>query len=69
VPCLGKGNIDDAVLVLEDTGDSATGEKYESATRCPGDGIEEAIEVCKLRGGFGNIGKRGGGARTIPAKD
>ena len=70
VPCRGNGNMPDVVLVLDDTGDSATGEKYESPPRCPGEGIEESCWVCKLRGGFGRpIGKRGGGARAIPAKD
>jgi hypothetical protein len=43
VPCLGNGNIVDVVLVLEDAGDSATGEKYESPPLWPGEGIPGAI--------------------------
>lgn len=58
------------MLVLEDAGDSATGEKYESPPRCPGEGSWVAIVVWRLRGGLERpIGKRGGGARAIPARD
>ena len=57
VPLLGQGypappgNMLEAVLVLEDTGDSATGEKYESPPRGPGDGcVGGAICVWRDRG-------------------
>ncbi len=54
------------VLALDDAGDSATGEKYESPPRVLGDGI--AKEVWRLSGGIG-IGNRGGPDRTIVAKE
>jgi hypothetical protein len=60
------------VLVLdEEAGDSPTGEKYESPPRWLGEGMPaDGIAVCKLRGGFTTpMGKRGGGARAIPASD
>lgn len=55
------------VLVRDEAGDSAVGEKYESPPRWPGDC---APLVCTLRdpGGAGR-GKRGGGARAIPASE
>ena len=66
--------MDDAVLAREpnDAGDSATGEKYDSPPLWEGDGIApDGNWVCTLNGGGLEkpIGKRGGGALAIPAKD
>lgn len=58
------------VLVLDEAGDSATGEKYDSPPRGPGECCGCA-PVCSERavGGCG-MGKLGGGCRRImPAND
>lgn len=59
-----------AVLVRDDTGDSATGEKYESPPRAPGDDAPGGgICVCTFKGAGGcGSGNRGGGALTMPAR-
>lgn len=60
-----------AVLVRVETGDSVAGEKYESPPRGPGE-LAPCETICVWRlswvGGAGR-GKRGGGARAIPARD
>ncbi len=68
-PALG-GKMPEVVLVRDDAGDSATGEKYESPPRGPGEPAVPDICVWTLRGAGGaGSGNLGGGCRTMLAKD
>ena len=64
----GPGNTPLVVLVRDEAGDSATGEKYESPPRAPGDGAP-ALEPLVCTGGTGKGNRGGGGARAMLAME